>query len=63
MSEIYAIPELREVLPAGAVPRHALFQLSSESKRQVRASTVVWHRPAPAVYPIVTCMYTRFAVY
>lgn len=50
MSEIYAIPELREVLPAGAVPRHALFQLSSESKRQVRASTVVWHRPAPAVY-------------
>lgn len=36
MSDIYAIPELREALPAGAVPRHALFQLSSESKRQVR---------------------------
>ena len=59
MSEIYAIPELREVLPAGAVPRHALFQLSSESKRQVRASTVVWHRPAPAVYRYIATFPTR----
>ena len=57
MSEIYAIPELREVLPAGAVPRHALFQLSSESKRQVRASTVVCGT-APHQRFIVTCMYT-----
>lgn len=57
MSEIHAIPESREALPAGEAPRHALFQLSSESKRQVRASTVVCE-PVYRVY-----MYTRFAVY